>query len=412
MELRVDRLLEQLRHREEEILAAIDADPLLIRRVSGDLVLANASKKLFSPTQPHHLYAKGIIYRREPYRLVSLPLLKIYNVGERNITPRDLHSLTQEPDVRLRFLHKMDGSLLQVFRHGSEIFFTTRGMIEGATPFGERDEDELPHFDYLAVARQMAQRQYPRLFDLVEGLTLLFELIHPEARVITNYGDRTELILLSAFDRTGYRYLDYGELTEVAERYGLTRVDLFAPQGHDLTAQIESLVASLRGTDQEGSVLCFERPGQVIYRVKVKTPDYLHLLRVMAFCTYERTVEMIDNWGITSWECLETLLKEQGNDRVPEEVLDIYREYYERFVAYLADLDRIRLWAERERDRVDAQIGGRAGWEPGEYRRAFAQAVACLPHKALLFAALDGKLDTARLRKMVPTPEKAATIPG
>jgi hypothetical protein len=105
-------------------------------------------------------------------------------------------------------------------------------------------------------------------------------------------------------------------------------------------------------------------------------------------------------------------LKEQGNDRVPEEVLGIYREYYDRFVAYLADLDRIRRWAEQERDRVDAQIGGPAGREPGEYRRAFAQAVAALPHKAFLFAALDGKLDTPRLRKMVPTPDEAASIPG
>ena len=76
MELRIDRLLDLLRTDPAGLLARIDADPLLVKRTSGDLVLANASKGLFSPTEPHHLFAKGIVFRRDPYRLVSLPLLK------------------------------------------------------------------------------------------------------------------------------------------------------------------------------------------------------------------------------------------------------------------------------------------------------------------------------------------------
>src|SRR5205809_216029 len=116
MELRLDRLLCDLRHGQEVILAAIDADPLLIKRTSGDLVLANASRELYSPQAQHQLYAKGIVYRRDPYRLVSLPLIKIYNVGERDVTVSQLAALAAEPDVRMRFLRKMDGSLIQVFR--------------------------------------------------------------------------------------------------------------------------------------------------------------------------------------------------------------------------------------------------------------------------------------------------------
>src|SRR5215203_6033259 len=106
MELRLDRLLAELRERPESILAAIDTDPMLLKRTSGDLVLANASQALYTPVAQHQLYAKGIVYLRNPYRLVSLPLVKIYNVGERDVTVADLARLTDEPGVRLRFLRK------------------------------------------------------------------------------------------------------------------------------------------------------------------------------------------------------------------------------------------------------------------------------------------------------------------
>src|SRR5262249_24608419 len=131
MELRLDRLLGSLRTECERILAAIDADPLLLKRVAGDLVLANASKLLFTPVEQHQLFAKGIVYRRDPYRLVSLPLVKIYNVGERAVTATDLAGIAAEPGVRLRFLRKMDGTLIQVFRAGGHVHFSTRGMLEG-----------------------------------------------------------------------------------------------------------------------------------------------------------------------------------------------------------------------------------------------------------------------------------------
>ena len=39
-----------------------------------------------------------------------------------------------------------------------------------------------------------------------EGLTLVFEFLHPETRVITDYGDRQDLVLLAAFDRADWRY--------------------------------------------------------------------------------------------------------------------------------------------------------------------------------------------------------------
>src|SRR5689334_2310850 len=104
MNLRLDHLLEELRSRGPDILAAIDADPLLIKRQAGALVLANGGPLLFTPTASHQLFAKGIVYLREPFELVSLPLVKIYNLGERGVSVADLAGLAAEGPSRLHFL--------------------------------------------------------------------------------------------------------------------------------------------------------------------------------------------------------------------------------------------------------------------------------------------------------------------
>jgi hypothetical protein len=412
MRLRLDALLADLRDRSPAILAAIDADPLLIHRASGDLVLANASKALYTPVEEHQLYAKGIVYRRDPFRLVSLPLIKIYNVGEREVTVADLAGIAAEPGVRLRFLRKLDGSLLQVFRDSGRVTFTTRGMIEGARRKDEEDEDGRPGFDYLAAAREMATRLYPRLLDdasVLEGRTLLFEMIHRDARQITNYGDRADLTLIACFDHKRFAYAAYDELWQIAHTAGLSVVEPLSFPG-DLAAQIDALLASMAGTDEEGAVLCFERHGEVIYRVKIKSPEYLQLMRLMAFCTYDRTVEMIDKaGGVETWEALRAFLQEQGKSRVPEEILGYYRAHYDRFATYLADLARLRVWAEARRDALAAAVR-LAGQTPGEFRKAFAARAVAEPIPALLFAALDGRLDTPRLRKIAGSPEEAAEM--
>src|SRR5689334_11947908 len=210
MELCLDRLLADLRRRTETILEAIDRDPLLVRRESGGLVLANAGQLLYTPQEEHQLFAKGIVYRRAPYRLVSLPLVKIYNVGEREVTVADLARLGAEPGTRLRFLRKIDGALVQAFRADGRAWFTTRGMIEGSKlRAGPETGEARAAFDYLGTVRRLAARRYPRLLEdeaLLDGRTLVFELIHPQAQQVTNYGDREDLVLLACFDLRRFAY--------------------------------------------------------------------------------------------------------------------------------------------------------------------------------------------------------------
>jgi hypothetical protein len=421
MNLRLDHLLEELRSRDRDILAAIDADPLLVKRQVGALVLANAGPLLFTPTAPHQLFAKGLVYRREPFELVSLPLVKIYNLGERDVSVADLAGLAAEGPSRLHFLRKLDGTLVQRFQHEGRVYFTTRGMIEGAGAAGMQDEDapeSAKGFDFLGTARRLASRLYPALCEPrpeFEGLTLVFEFLHPETRVITNYGDRQDLVLLACFDRHEWRYRTYAELQELAAAHRLAVVDEFAPAGQTLAEQIDSLLATIAGTDQEGTVITIEHAHRVVYRVKVKSPDYLRVLKLVVTCTYARTVEMIaahPEW--TGWADCEAHLRAQGREQVPEEVLGFYREHYDAYTAYLADCDRLRAWAAEVAARLLAEAKAEAGdpAAPRLLRKCFAARAVKLPLKALLFAAFDGRLTIAAVREVVRTPDEAKEAVG
>ncbi|MDY3563241.1 hypothetical protein R5W23_004741 [Gemmata sp. JC673] len=416
MNLRLDHLLDDLRANAADILKAIDADPLLSKRQSGELVLANASGALFTPQTAHQLFAKGLVYRRDPFELVSLPLVKIYNLGEKNVSAADLAGLAAGPgNARLHFLHKLDGTLIQRFQHRGRVYFTTRGMIEGGPCYGTQDEDapaRTRNFDFLGTARRLASRKYPALVEPrpeFENLTLVFEFIHPETRVITNYGDREDLVLHACFDKVDCRYRTFAELKELAAAHALAHVEEFTPAGHTLGEQIESLLASIAGTDQEGTVITIEHDHRVVYRVKVKGPDYLRVLKLVVTCTYDRTVEMFDahpEW--TGWADLEAHLRSLGREQVPEEVLGFYREHYDTFAAYLANCERLRVWAAQVG--ADVRRAAEAETEAGNdrlLRKCFAARAVAFPNRALLFTAFDGRLDLKAVREFARTPDEA-----
>lgn len=418
MNLRIDHLLDALRSNAADILHRIDSDPLLVKRRSGELVLANAGPQLFTPQERHQLLAKGVVYRREPYELVSLPLVKIYNLGERDVSVHDIAGLTDSTvrgaHARLHFLQKLDGTLIQRFQHAGRVYFTTRGMIEGAASTGPQDEDAPErhrNFDYLRTARRVAQQRYPAVAEPrreFDGLTLVFEFLHPETRVITNYGDRQDLVLLAAFDRNDWRYWTLAEVRQLASTHGLTAVDALTPVGTSLSEQIESLLAGFVGTDQEGTVITIEHGHRVVYRVKVKSPDYLRALKLVVTCTYSRTVEMCEaNPGWARWCDMETHLRSLGRDRVPEEVLAFYREHYETYTAYLADCERLRHWAREVTDRLLKEVQASEIADLRQRRKVFAARAVQQPHPALLFATFDGRLDLAAVRACVRTPDEA-----
>ena len=422
-DLRIDHLFARVYDDPVSILGAIDADPLLLKKVpsgfdGAEVRQANASRELFSPQQDHHLYAKGIVYARRPLRLVSVPYLKMYNYGEREDARELANSLAATRAIRVRFNEKLDGSMVQSFSTAGlglgpdRVVLTTRGMMEGARPSGH---DESGNFDYLGHSRRLLDELAPAALDpeRVQGLTLLWEFIHPEVRIVTDYGEREEIVLTGAVD---YRrgppfYLDRAALEVLAEELECPIAPELELKGADLDARLAALERYLEGTDREGAVLTFEGRDAfgrqaVLHRVKVKGADYIKIMRQLTYCTYDRARAILDAPPqIQSWDEMRDYLVSLGSDQVPEEVLSAWRGHFVDWQSYRAACEALAQSVNAYFDRFvlnhpmpDRETVPKAY---GVWRRDFASMVRQGAQSAswLLFLAADGRMSFDGLNK-------------
>ena len=416
-ELNIESLFQKLSTHTEEVLGKIHGDEMLMKKTpdSGPcshLVLANASKILFTPEQEHQLLAKGIVYTTDPWRVVSIPYLKMYNYQERSDVFDLANEMAARPDINVRFNEKLDGTMIQLFStvglglEQDKVMITTRGMIDGWSHKPAREDQATDNmFDFLGEARRILNRQSPDVLDpqKIAGWTLIWEFIHPGSRVVTNYGDRMEVVLTGAVDfRAGPpRYITRSELESLAQTLGAPVATEIELSGDTLDERIDDLSKYLAGTDREGAVVTFEgktadgRPA-VLHRVKIKGGEYLRLMRLFANCTYNQTRLYVESdTSLQTWDAFKELLMKQ---QAPEEVLAAYKTHFENWLDYRRGCEVILADAKAALDEYltsnpmpdhDAADDYRA------WRRDFAKWVMAntQPLNWLFFAAADGKLD-------------------
>ena len=325
--LDLDILLGTLRDHEQEILRLIDEDEHLKKRERTDgLIVANSGPTLFEPEHEHQLFAKGIVYMREPeYRFVSIPLVKMFNHGLREHSDNTSQALLAKGGVGFSFPEKLDGTMIQMFAHDGGVVFTTRSVIEGA----EIDEEG----PSLALARETLEEQNPELLsgEAIEGSSLIFELIHPKTKQVTNYGAQRRMVLLSVFDQQAMHYWSNARVLAWAKEHDVDAPEILI-EDENFERGVERLREQL-ATDPsipEGSIVCFEREGRIVHRVKVKTAEYLHHFALRMRVTFKTVVELLWNRPeLHRWEdFLEHLIDEKMSE---EEVEAFYREYFDEF---------------------------------------------------------------------------------
>lgn len=328
-------LLGRLCAHTQEILRLIDEDPQLKKREREDgLIIANSGPTLFEPQLEYQLYAKGIVYRREPeYALVSLPLVKMFNHGMREHSDATSRALEQTPGVRFVFPEKLDGTMIQLFEDRGQVWLTTRSILEG---------NELPEETaYVGLARELLGELYPQLLDptLVAGKSLTFEMIHPRTRQVTNYGAQRRLVLLAIFERDTCRYQTLNEIKQFGEANDI-EVARALIEDDDFHRGVDRLRELLEQDPSvpEGSIVCFERDGQVVHRVKVKTEEYLrHFSMRYKISTRVVTEYLWDKPHLHTWEAyLGHLIEEKMSE---EELEAFYREHFDAFLSWKCDVE-------------------------------------------------------------------------
>ncbi len=252
----------------------------------------------------------------------------------------------QKADGRIvSVTEKMDGSLGILYRAQGEYKISTRGSF---------------HSDQAEWATKFLREHY-QLDDLPNELTLLFEIIYPENRVIVDYKGRAGLVLIAARNRfTGDYAPFFPDLQLLADTYHFP-----LPKVYDFN-DTEAIIALTKklDKDEEGFVVEFS-DGQ---RFKFKGDKYLELHRLVFGLSFKNTLQAIV-----------TNQAEDIRSQIPDEFLIKYN-------AWVKEIEETRARIKREVMKIFTQA-------PKDTRKDFALWV-MTNHKELssyLFAMLDGQ---------------------
>ncbi|MGW3323113.1 RNA ligase [Streptomyces virginiae] len=320
---------------------------------------------------------RGLVADDTTGAVVALPLPKFFNVGEHESGQPYAPALPDEP---FEVYDKVDGSLAVVFHYAGRWRVASKGsFISAQATWAQRTLD----------GRDTGA--------LRPGTTYLAEILYPQNRIVVDYGDRRDLVLLAAFGPDGTEV----PLAEAAPHWeGIGSVVTVWPAMplDELIALAESNTlpggASATGTQAEGFVLRFASG----VRAKAKLAEYVRLHRVLTRAT-ERDIwrahgiqrftglplkQLAQGLGTTVAEIeasdgkpLDALL-----DQVPDEFDAWVREVIERLESEAALRERA----------IDEAYTGLAHLAAD--RGAFARAVKALPERELraaMFLRLDGR---------------------
>ncbi|MEU8543953.1 T4 RnlA family RNA ligase [Streptomyces sp. NPDC048717] len=323
---------------------------------------------------------RGLVADDRTGRIVALPLPKFFNVSEHSLGRPYAPPLPDEP---FEVYEKVDGSLGVVFHYDGRWLVATRGS-------------------FVSVQAAWAQRRLDAADTaaLVPGVTYLAEIVHPANRIVVDYGERRDLVLLAAFGTDGTEI----PLAEAARDWRpvgpVVTVHPPLPLDELLKLTESSTLPDGRpatGTDAEGFVLRFASG----LRAKAKIAEYVRLHRILTGVTAR------DIWrghGIQRFADVETRILAQALGLSPAELDgirarggrpldDLLEQVPDEFDAWVRSvIDGLETeFAARERavDEAYATLAPLAG-----ERAAFARAVAALPDRRLraaLFLRLDGR---------------------
>lgn len=193
--------------------------------------------------------------------IVARPFKKFFNLDQREET-----MVKNLPDEIPSVYEKMDGSLGILYFDGVTPYIATRGSFTS---------------DQAIWASRWIQAWYENGIkaDIFYGYTYLFEIIYPANRIVVNYGERQELVLLAVVHTETGNEIDH---VEEARRIGIHYAQ---------PVEIEDIADLVVPETEEGYVLRYSNG----LRVKIKGEEYKRLHRILTGITARRIWELLSN---------------------------------------------------------------------------------------------------------------------
>jgi len=255
-------------------------------RENGNLLLFNYTQEaqFGGDWNAFEIMSRGLIINRETGEIVARPFDKFWNWLEGG---RKAHGHI------VTVIEKLDGSLGIFYRDSGEYKIATRGSFNS---------------EQAIWATNFLREHYnPAVPD---ELTLLFEIIYHENRVVVDYGDRQDLFLLAARNRFTGEYLPFfPDVVELAEYNALPLPKVYQFNNIDSILEMTGVI----GPDQEGWVVEFSDNS----RWKIKGDQYRELHRLITGLSFKWVLEAVVSGNIQS--AFETL---------PDEFLGQAKQWY------------------------------------------------------------------------------------
>lgn len=293
----------------------LQEDRLIHVRSMDDLIICNYTEKCAYDAvwDDGTMACRGLILRVDkPWpdstkhtEVVALPWSKFWNAGERDLWPSG---------TLVNVTEKVDGSLGILYRHNGAYRIATRGTFDS--------EQAIWATEFLKRFNLPGQ-------SVPESWTFLFEIVYPNNRIVVDYGDREDLVLLGIRNR--YSGNDFGY--DAVRRMGYT-LGLNVVPTHDLTT-LDSVLAAAKTLEPnaEGWVLRYDDGS----RWKVKGTAYREISRLIAFATRAHVIEAMISGDIEEW--LGTIPEEYRDDVIgwKKEAETHSRDEMARLTTILAD---------------------------------------------------------------------------
>lgn len=224
------------------------------------------------------------------YNILNNPFPKFYNLGETEETmiqnlPAELPNITE----------KLDGMLGILYEEGDNLAISTRGKFD--SPYAE-------------WATKWLRLKGFEIDDFKKGYTYLFEIIYPGNKVIVNYGNRAELILLAVRSNNGDGELDY--IKEAIELRLSYAKEFSAGDDNDKISDALKYLEKFKGSEYEGFVCKYSNG----LRIKIKSADYRRLSKIL--------------FGLSAKGIWETLRDMGTVDHVLEDVPDEFYDWVKK----------------------------------------------------------------------------------
>ncbi len=279
------------------------------------------------------MQARGLITTPDG-TIKARPFKKFFNIEEVQ------EAIPLEP---FKVTEKMDGSLAIMHFIDNKPYMATRGSFIS---------------EQAVKANDILCNKYGGILGLFKPrYTYLFECLYPQNRIVVNYGDTEDLVLLAVIDT------ETGEEQDIHDPTLINMWPFPVAKHYDGIKDINEL-KKLEEPNKEGFVIRFESG----LRLKCKFSDYVRLHKILTQCT-ARTI----------WDLLRNNQKfDDLLEKVPDEFFNWVKTTK---YALQTQYDTIEIHAKE----IYAQV------KDLPTRKEQAAIVCKHPHSAVVFSMLDGK---------------------